>query len=119
MVLGPLMGAASAAVGAVSGHGRQGQEVLQGHHRRPPTSGAGSPGHRPVYSSGRGAWGALPPGTTVGWARSSSLSISTRDVGTPRTRPLSTTFRPPGDACLFYQWHPVTRTTVSPYQQPT
>lgn len=45
--------------------------------------------------------------------------FSTRDVGTPRTGPLSTTFRPPGDACLLYRWLPVTLTTVSPYQQPT
>lgn len=58
-----------------------------------------------------------------GWlgalSRTSSLSVSTRDVGTPRTGPLSTTFRPPGDACLLYRWLPVTLTTVSPYQQPT
>lgn len=46
--------------------------------------------------------------------RTSSLSVSTRDVGT-FLHPLPAT----GDACLFYQWQAVTLTTVSPYQQPT
>lgn len=40
-------------------------------------------------------------------------------MGTPRTGPPPTIFRPPGDACLFYQWHPMTLKTVSPYQQLT
>lgn len=33
--------------------------------------------------------------------RTSSLSVSTRDVGIPRTGPPPTIFRPPEDACLF------------------
>lgn len=56
-----------------------------------------------------------------GWVlpRTSSLSVSTRNVGIPRTGPPPTIFRPPEDACLLYQWHPMTLKTVSPYQQPT
>lgn len=79
------------------------QKVLQGDLKAwPALSRSGSPGYN-ASSLGEGCrlegrlcvWVSLP--------RTSSLSVSTRDVGIPRTGPLSTTFRPPGDACLFHQ----------------
>lgn len=54
-------------------------------------------------------WRGFRPGWVGGaLPGTDSLSVSTRNGGTPGTGSPPTTFRPPGDACLSYQWRPVT-----------